>query len=106
MKRMHALFFIWIALLLGCNKYSDESKTSNEKPNIVFIFADDLGYGDLSCFGADDINTPNIDGLAKEGIKFTEFYSASPVCSPSRAGLLTGRMPQRIGFLLVVCLVF
>jgi len=63
----------------------------------VFIFTDDLGYGDLGCFGAEDIETPNIDRLANEGIKFTEFYSASPVCSPSRAGLLTGRMPQRMG---------
>ncbi|MDW7695388.1 sulfatase [Flammeovirgaceae bacterium SG7u.111] len=66
-------------------------------PNIVFIFADDLGYGDLGCFGASDIKTPNIDRIASDGIKFTEFYSASPICSPSRAGLLTGRMPQRMG---------
>nr|WP_299342853.1 sulfatase [Allomuricauda sp.] len=66
-------------------------------PNIVFIFADDLGYGDLGCFGATDIKTPNIDRLAKEGIKFTDFYSASSVCSPSRAALLTGRYPQRMG---------
>ena len=66
-------------------------------PNIVFILADDLGYGDLGCFGATDIQTPNIDRIASEGIKFTSFLSASPVCSPSRAGLLTGRMPQRMG---------
>lgn len=66
-------------------------------PNIVFIFADDLGYGDLGCFGAKDIKTPNIDRIAQQGIKFTEFYSASSICSPSRAGLLTGRMPQRMG---------
>lgn len=68
-----------------------------QKPNIVYIFADDLGYGDLSCYGAKDINTPNIDQIAKQGIKFTEFYSASSVCSPSRAALLTGRYPQRMG---------
>jgi len=66
-------------------------------PNIIHIFADDLGYGDIGCFGARDIHTPNIDRIADEGIKFTEFYSASPVCSPSRAGLLTGRLPQRMG---------
>ncbi|TAI48375.1 sulfatase-like hydrolase/transferase [Flagellimonas allohymeniacidonis] len=66
-------------------------------PNIVFIFADDLGYGDLGCFGATDIKTPNIDRLAQEGIKFTDFYSASSVCSPSRAALLAGRYPQRMG---------
>ncbi|MDU0353880.1 sulfatase [Paraglaciecola aquimarina] len=66
-------------------------------PNIIFIFADDLGYGDLSRFGAKDIATPNIDQLGKQGITFTEFYSASSICSPSRAALLTGRMPQRMG---------
>ena len=68
-----------------------------DRPNIVYIFADDLGYGDLGCFGATDIATPNIDRLAAEGIKFTDFYSASAVCSPSRAGLLTGRLPVRMG---------
>ena len=68
-----------------------------QKPNIVFIFADDLGYGDLSCYGAKDINTTNIDQIAKQGIKFTEFYNASSICSPSRAALLTGRYPQRMG---------
>ncbi len=72
-------------------------KEDINKPNIVFIFTDDLGYGDIGCFGANDIKTPNIDRIADEGIKFTEFYSASPICSPSRAGLLTGRMPQRMG---------
>ncbi len=68
-----------------------------KKPNIVIIYADDLGYGDIGCFGATDIKTPNIDSIASQGIRFTEFYSASPICSPSRAGLLTGRMPQRTG---------
>ena len=77
---------------------SCQLKKSIDKPsNIVFIFADDLGYGDLACFGATDIKTPHIDRLAKEGIKFTNLYSASSVCSPSRAGLLTGRYPQRWG---------
>lgn len=66
-------------------------------PNIVFIFADDLGYGDISSFGSETIHTPNIDTLASEGIKFTDFYAASSVCSPSRAALLTGRYPARMG---------
>ena len=83
--------FTFLFLLIQCF-YS-----FGQKPNIVYIFADDLGYGDLSCYGAKDINTPNIDQIAKEGIKFTEFYSASSVCSPSRAALLTGRYPQRMG---------
>lgn len=72
-------------------------KDNSKPPNFVYIFADDLGYGDLGCFGATDIKTPHIDRLANEGIKFTNLYSASSVCSPSRAGLLTGRYPQRWG---------
>ncbi|MFT6275725.1 MAG: arylsulfatase A-like enzyme, partial [Halioglobus sp.] len=66
-------------------------------PNIIVILADDLGYGDLSSFGAQGIKTPHIDQLAADGLKFTQFYSASPVCTPSRAGLLTGRYPARLG---------
>ncbi len=73
------------------------AQSKKRSPNIVFIFVDDLGYGDLSCFSATGIKTPSIDRLATEGIKFTDFYSASPVCSPSRAALLTGRYPQRMG---------
>ena len=59
------------------------------KPNIVFIFADDLGYGDTSIYGSDVIQTPNIDALARDGVRFTQGYVSHPVCSPSRAGLLT-----------------
>ncbi|WP_222711387.1 sulfatase-like hydrolase/transferase [Parahaliea aestuarii] len=66
-------------------------------PNIVFIFADDLGYGDLSSFGSTTIDTPRIDSLAQDGIRLTDFYAASPVCSPSRASLLTGRYASRMG---------
>jgi arylsulfatase A len=65
-------------------------------PNIVFIYADDLGYGDLGCYGS-SILTPNLDRMAAEGVRFTQFYSANPVCSPSRAALLTGRYPTRVG---------
>ncbi len=68
-----------------------------ERPNIVLILADDLGYGDLSCYGSKDIQTPNIDRLAESGIRFTNFYSNSPVCSPTRAALLTGQYPDRVG---------
>lgn len=66
-------------------------------PNIIVILADDLGYGDLSSFGAQGIQTPHIDQLADDGLKLTQFYSASPVCTPSRAGLLTGRYSARMG---------
>ena len=66
-------------------------------PNFVIIFADDQGYGDLTCFGSETIKTPNVDRLAKEGRKFTSFMVASPVCTPSRAALLTGCYPKRVG---------
>lgn len=66
-------------------------------PNIVLIFADDLGSGDLSCYGHPTIKTPNLDRLAADGIRFTQFYSAAPLCSPSRAALMTGRYPVRSG---------
>jgi arylsulfatase A-like enzyme len=68
-----------------------------DKVNVVLIFADDQGYGDLGCFGSKKIKTPNIDQMAKEGRKFTNFMVASPVCTPSRAALLTGCYPKRVG---------
>ncbi len=67
------------------------------KPNIIMIMTDDQGYGDLSCMGAKDFVTPNIDRLASRGVRFTQMYSNSPVCSPSRASLLTGRYPGNAG---------
>jgi arylsulfatase A-like enzyme len=67
------------------------------KPNVVLIYTDDQGSVDVNCYGADDLITPHMDELARDGIRFTQFYSAAPVCSPSRAALLTGRFPQRAG---------
>jgi arylsulfatase A-like enzyme len=67
------------------------------RPNLVLIFADDLGYGDLSCYGHPTIRTPNLDRMAAEGMRFTQYYSANPLCSPSRASLLTGRFHIRSG---------
>ncbi len=66
-------------------------------PNIVLILTDDLGYGDLGCYGCRAIDTPRIDALAAEGVRFTDFYACAPICTPSRAGLLTGRYPHRTG---------
>ena len=68
-----------------------------DQPNIVFIFIDDQGYYDLGCYGATEIETPNIDQMAADGIRFTDYYAAAPICSPSRAGLLTGCYPRRVG---------
>ncbi len=69
-----------------------------QKPNIIVINCDDLGYGDLACYGSPVNKTPALDRMAKEGIRFTDFYMASPVCSPSRGAMLTGCYPPRIGF--------
>lgn len=69
---------------------------SGERPNLILINADDLGYGDLSCYGSRAIRTPNIDGLAGAGVRFTDFHACDAVCTPSRAGLLTGRYPARM----------
>ncbi len=66
------------------------AKSTGRKPNIIYIMADDAGYGDLSCYGQKKFRTPNIDRLASEGLKFTQHYSGSTVCAPSRCSLMTG----------------
>lgn len=71
--------------------------TAFEKPNILFIMSDDQGYGDLGCYGATDLNTPHLDQLAKDGVRFTDFYANAPTCTPTRAAFLTGRYQQRLG---------
>jgi len=68
----------------------------SRRPNVLFILADDLGYGDLSCYGRPDYQTPALDGLAKQGVKFTSNYAAAPVCTPTRCAYITGRYPQRL----------
>ena len=70
-------------------------RAAERPPNIVFIIADDLGYGDLGCFGHPIIQSPNLDAFAKQGVRLTQCYSGSAVCSPSRSALLTGRTPHR-----------
>jgi arylsulfatase A-like enzyme len=67
-----------------------------QRPNVLFVLADDLGYGDLSCYGRPDYRTPVLDGLARQGLKFTSSYAAAPVCTPTRCAYITGRYPQRL----------
>ena len=90
---MRFLTLLLSVLCLGATPVQAEA----EKPNVVIIFIDDQGYYDLGCYGATEIKTPRIDQLATEGIRFTDYYAAAPICSPSRAGLLTGAYPRRIG---------
>ena len=86
---------ILVPFLLGLISLQISAQT--KRPNIVFILIDDLGYGDLANYGNRVIKTPNLDNFAKQGMKFTQFYSASPLCSPSRAAFMTGRTPFRTG---------
>jgi len=82
--------------MIAVSTLSTHAKT-RKKPNVVIIFTDDQGYADLSCYGAKDFSTPNIDQLAETGMRFTDFYVGASVCTPSRAALLTGCYPQRVG---------
>lgn len=91
MRRLYQASLIWVVLALLF------SAAAEAKPNIVVIFCDDMGYGDLGAFGHPTIRTPNLDRMAAEGQKWTSFYAAAPVCTPSRAALMTGRLPIRSG---------
>lgn len=88
-----SIYIVFVLVFLSQMVFCQTSK----KPNIIILLADDLGYRDLSCYGSVQVNTPNIDKLASTGIRFTDFYAGSAVCSPSRAALLTGRFPLRTG---------
>ena len=79
-------------LFLNCNKNSIKEKS----PNVIFFLVDDLGWSDLGCYGSEFHETPNIDKLAKQGVKFTDAYAACHVCSPTRASILTGKYPASI----------
>src|SRR5210317_1874886 len=85
------IFILMLTGIFGCNSKVASEDNSTQKTNIIYILADDLGYGELGCFGQELIETPNIDKLAENGIKFTQHYSGAPVCAPSRCVLLTGK---------------
>src|SRR5215470_2421985 len=84
---------VFLVMLVSCPGVSPFQVAGEEKtrPNLVFILADDLGYGDVGCYGQRIVKTPNIDRLAAEGMRFTQFYAGSPVCAPSRCVLMTGK---------------
>src|SRR3954453_8276106 len=86
-----------LVTLAACCSLNAGQAAEPARPNVVVILCDDLGYGDLGCYGHPTIRTPNLDRMAAEGMKFTSFYSAAEVCTPSRAALLTGRLPIRSG---------
>src|SRR5262245_5008731 len=85
----------WLCLL-ALASFLGASAAAAPKPNILFILADDLGINDLHCYGRAEHHTPNLDQLAREGMRFTASYCAQPICSPSRAAILTGKAPARL----------
>ncbi|MXV51891.1 sulfatase-like hydrolase/transferase [Pedobacter sp. HMF7647] len=100
-RRLISKLFTWSATVvfsLSVNLAGADEKPKGKRPNIVLIVADDLGYNDLSSYGNKLISTPNIDALVKEGTNFSQGYVSAPICSPSRAGLMTGRYQQRFGY--------
>src|SRR5687767_7257305 len=82
-------------LLTVLGGLSTASSAADRKPNIVLIYTDDLGYGDVGCYGATRVKTPNVDRLAREGLRFTDGHSSSATCTPSRYAMLTGEYPWR-----------
>ncbi|WP_242158223.1 sulfatase [Aestuariivivens sediminis] len=88
---------IFTGIILILTIALQKGHSQEKSPNIIFILVDDMGYYDLTCYGADEIQTTRLDQLAEEGIRLTDYYAAAPICSPSRAGLLTGCYPRRVG---------
>src|SRR5690606_39229764 len=91
-RKIFYSLIIFLTTLVSCQQ---EQSTSHSKPNILIIYADDLGYGDLSCYGATAVQTPHIDSLAQGGLLFTNAYAAASTCTPSRYAMLTGRYAFR-----------
>src|SRR5512135_3873831 len=92
----HLLRFCCLLLLCWFSGPFSSTAATPNKPNILFILCDDLGINDLHCYGRQDHHTPNLDRLAEQGTRFTCAYCAQPICSPSRAAILTGKTPARL----------
>src|SRR5438477_3569946 len=99
MKLHRPLTLAGVFLSLFLSRHIKSKAAEPSRPNFVIIFTDDQGYQDVGCFGSPNIKTPNLDRMAKEGMRFTDFYVGQPVCSASRAALLTGCYPNRVSIL-------
>jgi arylsulfatase A-like enzyme len=95
-KQLTHISTLGLIVLAACFAVRD-AVAAEAKPNLIFIFVDDQGYYDLGCYGATEVKTPRIDAMAEQGTRLTDYYAAAPICSPSRAGLLTGCYPRRVG---------
>ena len=91
------IILVFLLLAISSSQNPEQKSSENQQPNFVIVFIDDMGYGDIGTQGATGWTTPNLDRMAAEGMRFTNFYSAQPVCSASRAGLMTGCYPNRVG---------
>lgn len=92
MLKENKLLFLLIFCLLQASYLTIEAQTKTKShPNIIYVYADDLGYGELGCYGQQKIKTPNLDRIAKEGMRFTQHYTSTPVCAPARCMLMTGK---------------
>ncbi|HEX3994189.1 MAG TPA: sulfatase-like hydrolase/transferase, partial [Acetobacteraceae bacterium] len=98
MKSAFIVLGVLLLAPLGSLRAGDAAPAAR-KPNVVVIVTDDQGAADAGCYGAKDLLTPNIDAIATHGVRFTQFYAGAPVCSPSRAALMTGRYPLRAGLI-------
>ena len=96
-RSLNVLSALILGTIMSFTHSVSSASTNPVRPNIIFIFVDDQGYYDLGCYGATEVKTPHIDRMAAEGTRFTDYYAAAPICSPSRAGLLTGCYPRRVG---------
>ena len=95
---MRRLLFLALLAVAAVPLTAAQAQVANaQRPNVVLIITDDMGYGDLGSYGAPDIRTPNIDSLARDGVRLTDFYANGATCSPTRAGLISGRYQQRYG---------